>query len=252
MSAWYERSFGSDYMIVYKHRNWEQAQQEVRTMAGWLELEHNDEVLDIGCGMGRHSLALAELGYRVTGIDLSEALLTEARKHNKDGLIDTLVQGDMRELPFEANRFHATVNLFTSFGYFEDERDNKRVLAEIRRVLREGGRFLIDYLNPSVVERTLVPHSERVDEASGFRIEESRSISEGWVVKQIRIADAADGGNARNYEERVRLYPLAWFRDALAEAGLRLDSVYGDYEGSGYDEHASGRMILTGRAVSCI
>lgn len=249
MTAWFERSFGSDYMIVYKHRNWEQAQQEVQRMSGWLELQHNDEVLDIGCGMGRHSLALAELGYRVTGIDLSEALLTEARRHNEDGLIETLLQGDMRELPFEAGSFDATVNLFTSFGYFQDERDNKRVLSEIRRVLRAGGRFLIDFLNPANVERTLVPRSERVDETSGLRIEETRSITDGWVIKQIRIG-AADGSDVRQYEERVRLYPLAWFEAALAEAGLKLEHVYGNYEGGGYDELASKRMILTGRAES--
>nr|WP_246628309.1 class I SAM-dependent methyltransferase [Paenibacillus oenotherae] len=236
-------------MLVYKHRNWEQAEQEVQRMSGWLELRKNDKVLDIGCGMGRHSLALAELGYEVTGIDLSEELLQEARRHNEDGRIKELIRGDMRELPFAEGRFDATVNLFTSFGYFEQENDNKRVLMEIRRVLREGGRFLIDFLNPVYVEHNLVPRSERVDEASGLRIVETRAVSDGWVVKGISIGAQADGSDERQYEERVRLYPLMWFQAALAEAGLELEHVYGDYEGRAYEEVASPRMILTGRAV---
>ncbi|AZN40245.1 class I SAM-dependent methyltransferase [Paenibacillus albus] len=249
MSTWFEQSFGSDYMIVYRHRNWEQANREVQRMAAWLELPSGAAILDVGCGMGRHALALAQLGYEVTGMDLSKALLKKAREHNDEGLIKELIQGDMRELPFADHSFDATVNLFTSFGYFVEEDDNKRVLAEIRRVLKPDGQFLIDFLNAAYVIDHLVPRSERLDEETGLHIEELRSITEdGWVVKQIAIRAAGDEASIRCYEERVRLFSLTWFEQALSEAGLLLTHVYGDYEGHAYDEQRSPRLILKGRA----
>ncbi|BBH21462.1 methyltransferase [Paenibacillus baekrokdamisoli] len=247
MTAWYERSFGSDYMIVYRHRNWQQAETEVQRMASWLALPDGASILDIGCGMGRHALALANLGFHVTGIDLSNALLEKAREHNIEGLIEKLVQGDMRELPFEDGQFQATVNLFTSFGYFPEESDNSRVLKEIRRVLQKDGRFLIDFMNGAYVKANLVSRSERIDEESGLHIEEVRAIENDWVVKKINIGPVGKNEESRSYEERVQLLPLDWFRGALIEAGLTLEQVFGNYEGDAYDVERSPRIIMVGR-----
>lgn len=247
MKAWYEQSFGTDYMLVYKHRNWENANKEVQCMIDWLELPHGAEVLDIGCGMGRHALALSSLGYTVTGIDLSDTLLEEARRHDGTGSVEW-VQGDMRELPFEAGRFDATVNLFTSFGYFSIEEDNVNVLRNIRKVLRKGGSFLIDFLNPVYVERHLVPRSERRDTDTGLLIEEVRSIQDGWVQKEITVSDPDKKDEPRQYLERVRLLPLEWFERYLAECGLVLEQLYGNVDGSKYESAASPRMIMAGRA----
>jgi len=246
MTAWFNRSFGPDYMVIYRHRNCEQAAKEARQMASWLELPPEARLLDIGCGMGRHALALAEQGYCVTGIDLSEALLEEARLHgNEHGV--SYVQGDMRRLPFAAGQFRATVNLFTSFGYFYEEVDNWQVLKEVRRVLSEEGQFLIDYLNPAYVRAHLIPYSQRRDEESGLCIEEQRLIDKEWVVK--RIAVRPPEGGIRCYEERVRLYSLSWFEQAFGRCGLRLERIYGGYDGSAYDEKSSARMIMTGRVL---
>ncbi|MBW7457330.1 class I SAM-dependent methyltransferase [Paenibacillus sepulcri] len=250
MTAWYEKSFGSDYMIVYRHRNWEQAVREVERMSSWLSLPGAAKILDIGCGTGRHSLALASLGYCVTGVDLSEVLLEQAREHDKEGQIEALIHGDMRRLPIPDGSFRATVNLFTSFGYFEDEADNHRVLKEIRRVLTENGQFLIDFLNPDYVRNHLVPHSRRVDGPTGLLIDEVRKIKNNCVRKQITIQPESDSKAARIYEERVCLLSLEWFEHALAEAGLAIGRVYGDYEGNTYDQMESPRMIMTGRVSS--
>ena len=80
------------------------------------------------------------------------------------------------------------LNLFTSFGYFVEDRDNERVLAEIRRVLKPGGRFLIDFLNRPAVLRSLVPVSER--EEDGVKIREERWIEGDVVCKRIFVSDA--------------------------------------------------------------
>ncbi len=247
MKPWYEQSFGSDYMLVYKHRNWENANKEVSKMIAWLKLPKGAQVLDIGCGMGRHAIALASFGYTVTGIDLSNILLHEARRHDENLLVNW-VQGDMRELPFEGGTFDATVNLFTSFGYFSNEEENVNVLRHIRRVLREGGSFLIDFLNPNYVEQNLVPRSERLDEKTGLFIQEVRSIKDGWVQKEITVSDPQTQEEPRHYLERVRLYKLDWFDRHLAACGLSLEQLYGNYDGSKYDPALSPRMIMAGKA----
>lgn len=241
MTEWYERSFGRDYLLVYRHRDFQGATQEVHGMMEWLRLPASASILDLCCGMGRHALALAEAGYRVTGVDLSEVLLEEAMAHDTRGQVKFL-RGDMRELPVDGP-FDAVVNLFTSFGYFTDNEDNARVFQEIHRVLKPQGRFIVDFLNPSYVRQQLVPHSERID--GGTRIEERRRIENGFVKKAITLTDAS-GGEQREYEERVRLYELADFRNMMDEAGLVIDQVHGSYDGAAYDEEQSKRMIMVG------
>ncbi|REK75887.1 class I SAM-dependent methyltransferase [Paenibacillus paeoniae] len=248
MKPWYEQSFGKDYMIVYRHRDWEHANQEVRKMAKWLSLPEQASVLDIGCGMGRHSLALSEAGFNVTGVDLSDTLLEEARAHDCDDRVKWK-DGDMRELPFADESFDATFNLFTSFGYFSLEEDNERVIQQIRRVLRKGGAFLIDFLNPVYVEQNLVARSERFDDSCGLSIVEKRWITGGWVQKEITVYEPHEPEHARQYLERVRLYSLEWFEKRYEVCGLRLEQLYGNYDGTHYNEEQSPRMIMAGSAL---
>lgn len=241
MSEWYEESFGEDYLIVYKHRDFGGARREVEKMIGWLGLPDHAKVLDLCCGMGRHSLALADAGYEVTGVDLSEALLREARAQIGAERV-TWIRSDMRKLPLDGG-FDAVVNLFTSFGYFEEDEEHVKVLREIRRMLKPGGRFIIDFLNPSYVIAHLVPHSTREDE--GNLIDEKRRIEDGYVKKDIILTSKADG-TPRQYHERVKLYSLDRFRNLIAEAGLELEAVHGSYMEDEYNPDTSSRMIFVG------
>jgi SAM-dependent methyltransferase len=240
MDAWFEQSFGQDYLLVYKHRNMEHAQEEVHEMIRWLALDEGAEVLDLCCGMGRHSLALTEAGYKITGMDLSDVLLAEAKRLD-DGRRVKWVKGDMRNVPL-TGPFDAVVNLFTSFGYFEDDGENARVLTEISRLLKPGGRFLIDFLNAGQVKAHLVPASERTD--GSVLIRENRSIEDGYVKKRIVIAES--GKPDRKYLEQVKLYGLPDFRRMMQGTGLRLDAIHGNYDGSAFAEESSPRLILLG------
>jgi ubiquinone/menaquinone biosynthesis C-methylase UbiE len=186
MGDWFTESFGEDYQIIYRHRNRENAEREIGAMMEWMDLKPGSAVLDIGCGMGRHALALKSLGFDVTGLDLSEILLSEARRSDPEGTV-VWVNGDMRKLPFEDRTFDATVNWFTSFGYFDEFQDNVRVLEEMNRVLKQGGKYLIDFLNPALLEYDLVPVSVRVDELTGVYITETRMIENDFVVKKIEV-----------------------------------------------------------------
>jgi SAM-dependent methyltransferase len=240
VGAWYERSFGQDYLMVYKHRDVRGAYEEVKRMVGWLQLAHGANVFDLCCGKGRHSLALADFGYQVTGMDLSEILLREARKSDQANRV-TWLKGDMRNVPIQ-QRFDAVVNLFTSFGYFNEDTENARVLSELARLLREEGKFIIDFLNPAYVREHLVPLSERVE--GDVTISERREISEGFVRKRIIISEP--GGSERVYDEQVKLYELGHFQAMMEQVDLQIDEVYGNYSGDPYDEHHSPRLIMIG------
>jgi ubiquinone/menaquinone biosynthesis C-methylase UbiE len=239
MSTWYKQSFGKDYLLVYKHRNIDRAYQEVKQMMGWLELLPGASVFDLCCGMGRHSLALADFGYRVTGLDLSEVLLAEARKQDTEGKV-TWLNGDMRCVPLNGH-FDAVINLFTSFGYFEHDEENGRVLKEIARLLKPGGKYIIDFLNPSFVALNLVPYSERSE--GGVLIKETRYIEGSFVKKSIVLQDGL--GPDRTYQEQVKLYGLSQFLQMLPTS-LSVDHTYGHYDASSYVKDTSPRLILIG------
>ncbi|MBP1993290.1 class I SAM-dependent methyltransferase [Paenibacillus eucommiae] len=240
MTAWYQESFGSDYLIVYRHRDFQGASHEVKKMTDWLHLGAGAEVLDLCCGMGRHSLALSELGYQVTGVDLSDVLLAEAKRMDTTGQVEWL-RGDMREVPL-VKSFEAVLNLFTSFGYFEDDTENGRVLHEVHRLLKPEGKFIIDFLNPDYVKANLVSESER--SVDGSNIQEVRHIEDGFVRKRITISES--GSADRSYLEQVKLYDRASFEKMLTQANLQLDQVYGGYDGQAYDPEHSTRMIFVG------
>ncbi|WP_372662420.1 class I SAM-dependent methyltransferase [Cohnella sp.] len=244
MNNWYEKSFGEDYLIIYKHRDMHGAAAEVRKMIAWLKLPNHSHVLDLCCGMGRHALALVEAGYCVTGVDLSPILLMEARASDPNNTI-RWVQSDMRSLPCDETfneSFDAVVNLFTSFGYFEEDSEQLKVLKQIYQALKPGGQFIIDYMNASYTAKHLVLSSERtVDENS---IIETRNIKDGFVTKEIVVQ--GPHRKTSRYTERVKLYSLDKLTEMLNEVGLAIDAVYGNYDEDDYDDLRSPRMIITG------
>ncbi|MDF2961157.1 MAG: SAM-dependent methyltransferase [Paenibacillus sp.] len=241
MSDWYKKSFGDDYLMVYKHRDLDGAYNEVKRMIEWLQLPSGASVLDLCCGMGRHSMALTDFGYKVTGVDLSDVLLREAEKLDTEEKVRWL-QGDMREVPLTGT-YDAVVNLFTSFGYFEQDDENEKVLREIHRLLSpEKGQFIIDYLNPEYVAAHLVPFSKRVE--GDCTIEETRKIEDGFVRKTIVIREPDT--EERIYTEQVKLFGLDKFMGMLDNAGLEVIHVYGGYDASSYNTANSKRMIFVG------
>lgn len=239
--AWFERSFREDYLLVYQHRDETSADQEIANLLNHLPIRQTGRILDLCCGSGRHSRALARRGYEVVGVDLSPVLLSLAEEQNTFDHL-TFYQYDMREIPFE-NEFDIVVNLFTSFGYFSTTEENAKVIGNMARALKQGGEVLIDYLNPAYVKANLVPHSER--EIDGLFIEENRLIEDGFVKKRITVRDA-ESSEPREYLEQVRLYEQDDMLQMLKHAGFSQIQVFGDYTFQPYQGETSPRMIFFG------
>ena len=249
-SDWYKTAFRYDYLRVYPHRNDEEARRQVDFLVDRLDIPSSCEVLDLGCGDGRHSLELTRRGFKVTGLDLSDELLERARRRTADeGLDITFVQGDMRDPP-AVHAFDLVVNFFTSFGYFREDGENARVLEAISQALRPGGRFLMDYLNREYVISALVPSDLRTVE--GMEVEQRRwitgdpSAAGGHVRinKQVRIRE---DGAERSYDESVRMYTLEELEALMDRAGLKVTQTYGDFDGRPVSGDAP-RNILVGRS----
>jgi len=233
---WFELAFRACYLDVYARRDGDAAAREAAFAAEALGLGTGMRVLDLCCGAGHHVAALRASGIACVGVDLSRELLALACPRGP------VARCDMRGVP-HAGPFDAVVTFFTTIGYFDDE-GNAATASEIARLLATGGRFLVDYLNPARVRSSLVPESLR--EVNGRTIKETRSI-EGTprrVLKRVEIS-GTDDCKPREYTESVRLYEPGEMAALLGGAGLEIDSVHGDFDGSACTD-SSPRMIIVG------
>lgn len=237
---WFRDWFGEEYLALYPHRDEREAREAVDLFCDVGSPAPGSRVLDLACGAGRHLRELRGAGLDATGLDLSLTLLRSAQSI---GPVDPLVRGDMRQLPFGRRAFAGLTSFFTSFGYFADPVDDRRVLQEMARVLAPGGAFMLDFLNASRVRKELV--AEDCSEVDGNRIVQVREIVDGVVVKRIRI-EPFDGGQDRYFEERVRLYSCEMLVSLLADAGLLTEHRFGHYSGEPFRAE-SPRLILAGR-----
>jgi SAM-dependent methyltransferase len=243
---WYARRFDSTYLEVYAHRNVEEARRATESLLVPLGLP-GKRVLDLACGAGRYSAALAERGARVVGLDLSTALLHAAGAElgEREGLLG-LVRGDMLRLPFRPGSFDLVISMFTSFGYFATADEDRGMLREIRRALRPGGDLVLDFLNAARLLQHLEPESVR--RVGRFEVRERRALDAARtrVVKHIELRS---GEERHEYQEEVRLWSRAELVAALEGAGLHVVTTWGDYAGGPFEEPSSERLLLWARAA---
>lgn len=239
---WFERWFGEDYLLVYEHRDCAEAAAEAEAVIGILGLSEGELVLDLCCGPGRHAGPLVNHGCHVYGLDYSMHLLKLAC-----GIITgnssypRYIRGDARMLPFRDGAFDAVLNMFTSFGYFDDA-GNENLIRSIARILKPGGRFLIDYFNTPRVIDTINPRTVR--EKNGMTIREERTIN--TVTKRVeKTISLTTSSREETFHESVRLYTEPEMRTLIEHAGLSVAAVYGASDRSPYNDTAE-RMIFHG------
>jgi SAM-dependent methyltransferase len=236
--GWFDDAFQEAYLAVYAHRDDAQAAAEAAVLRPFLP--SSGRLLDLGCGHGRHLRALASSGLERIGLDRSAALLRAGRG---GGWMS--VRGDMRHLPFADGAFAAVLQLFTSFGYFAREEEDRQVLLEVSRVLAPEGVHVLDVPNRDRLVRDLVPGTHR--RAGAYEVLERRRLDGAILRKQVRLRHE-DTGEERCYEECVRLYDRARLEDELAASGLRVMARLGGFAGE--PAESGPRWILISRKGS--
>ena len=242
---WYKDWFNSPYYhLLYQQRNENEAQQFIERLIAYLKPNPAALMIDIACGKGRHSKALADMGFDVTGIDLSEASIAEALKDESDKL--HFFQHDMR-LPFFINYFDFAFNFFTSFGYFKTQREHHNAIRTIIQSLKKDGIFVIDFLNVQYISDRLVKsHNLLIDDVQ-FSI--TKWQDERYFFKQIKVLEANNTANENSYTERVAKFSLADFKAMLACFNTEIIAVFGDYDLGEYQLASSPRLIIVAKKL---
>lgn len=237
--AWFKSWFDTDYYHqLYKNRDENEANTFIDNLIYKLELNLNSEILDLGCGKGRHAFKMSSHFKSATGIDLSENSIKTAKKLKKSNL--NFETGDMRS--FNLNKKYDYIfNLFTSFGYFENFEENSLVLDNCNKHLNANGLLFIDYLNPGKVIKTLIKKENKIIDKTSFTI--LKRIEGDFVIKDILISD---NNKKVKFFEKVQLIDLEMFSKILKKSNFRLIQTFGNYNLDDYNEN-SDRLIIVAK-----
>lgn len=239
---WFEDWFNSPYYhLLYFNRDEKEAAKFVDQLLDHLRPAPGSKMLDVACGRGRHSIYLAQMGFDVTGFDLSPNSIIIAKQHEHEHL--HFYQHDMR-LPFWIHYYDFAFNFFTSFGYFKTRRDNDNAVRTIAQSLRYKGVVVIDYLNAHYAESHF--QHKVTKEIDGVIFYITKWMDETHFFKKIEIEDERLEAPLI-FTEQVAKFTLGDFTEMLAYNGIQIQEVYGDYNFGRYDILNSPRMIMIGR-----
>jgi len=227
--------------VLFTESRWANAPQEVEAMVSLLGLSKGARVLDLCCGVGRHSLEFARRGFEVTGVDRTATYLGEARTRAADeGLEVEFIQDDMRTF-VRPQAFDAAINYFTSFGYFESEAEERQVLSNVYRSLKSGGVLLMEMMGKEILARIFRERDWR--EEDGMMILEDRKLAPDWSSLDNRWIIIKEGVR-REVTLTVRQYSAAELSRSLVEGGFFRVDVYGDLTGAPYDQAATRLVVV--------
>lgn len=243
MTTWHcDDQFWADFEpVIFPPKQWEAAREEVDGVVKLLDLQPGAAVLDLPCGPGRHSLELARRGYRVTGADRTTRYLDEAReKAAAESLTIEWHQADMREFR-RPGAFDALLNLYTSFGYFENAAEDRRVAEHFFVTLKPGGRLIMDLMSKEILARIFQPRDWR-EVAPGVYCLEERTVQQDWAWIDSRWIVLAAGERSEHHVTH-RLYSASELKAVLADVGFTALRAYGSLSGTPYD-HEAQRLVM--------
>ena len=234
---WYETWFDSKYYhILYKNRNHKEAEKFIDNLILKLKINTNHKIIDVGCGRGRHCIYFNKLGFEVTGIDLSKKSIDFAKKNETNNL--KFFVHDMRK-DFANEKYDIATNLFTSFGYFQNEIDNQKTINAINNNLKIGGILILDFMNINKVKKTL--KSQEILKIDGINFYINKKITKSQIIKNISFKHE---NKNYSYEERVQLLSINEFTKLINNSKMKIVDVFGDYQLKKYNNNTSERLIL--------
>ncbi len=242
MSQWFEQWFDTPYYHqLYQYRDDAEAQRFLDRLVAHLELPKAARICDLGCGKGRHARYLAEKGFDVTGLDLSQASIEFASEFAHERL--RFQQHDMRD-PFGESEFDLVGTFFTAFGYFDNIDDDRRILRNVRQALKKGGLYVLDFLNLDHARRSRVEHEIVKRGETTFTI--TRAEENGFLLKTIEVKAAEVEFTT---QERVRAFDRKTLEDLLLEADLKPIDVFGSYDLEPWNTENSTRTLIIAEAI---
>jgi SAM-dependent methyltransferase len=246
--VWYELDSFWETMPLFTEERRQMAPGEIDDLLSLISLEPGASVLDLCCGVGRHSLELARRGYHVTGVDRTPSYLQVAReKAEAEGLVLELVRADMRRFERPA-AFDAAINLFTSFGYFEDPADDRQVAVNLARSLRPDGLLVMDTMGKEILARIYQPRDWQ-ELPDGRLFLQERQVTRDWTWIENRwVLITAD--ERHEFVISHRLYDGAGLRTLLLSSGFASVDLYGSLQGSPYDTQARRLVAVARKGVS--
>lgn len=234
---WFQNWFNSPYYhILYKKRDDEEAEYFIDNLCSFLKPKADAKMLDIACGRGRHAIYLNKKGFEVTGIDLSFSSIKFAQQFENKNL--HFYVHDMRQ-PFYIRYFDFVFNIFTSFGYFETDKEHINALKSFKKALKTDGVLIFDYMNSQKIINHLV--TKEVKEVDGIEFRISRQVIDGDIVKAI---DFEHRNKHFSFKEQVKDFKRQDFERLFTAAGLTITNIFGDYELNPFDINHSDRLIF--------
>jgi SAM-dependent methyltransferase len=243
--TWHEDDLFWDVISprIFTEELWAAAPAEIDRILVMHGLKPGAAVLDLCCGPGRHSIALARRGFRVTGVDRTQAYLDRAsRRARAEGLDIEFVQEDMRRFR-RPRAFAGAINLFTSFGYFENQGDDRRVLANVFDSLEDGGVFVLDMMGKEVLAG-MFRERDWLEQGGTLFLEE-RKVRRDWSWIENRWI-VIQGKSRREFHWSHRLYSASELSDLLSQVGFGEVKIHGDLAGAPYD-HTAKRLVAVAR-----
>ena len=227
MAEWWQRLFDRSYVEIYRFTD-DRVERELEFLKDVLDLRPGLRLLDVCCGFGRHAVPLARMGLTVTGVDLSAAQLRQARRRARTAGVEVeWLRADARGFTSRAGRFDRVINLFTSFGYFSEEKEDLKMLSRMTRALKRGGLLCLDTMNrdflvrhfqPTIVTSFAAGHvidRNRLDHASG------RCVAEREICRE---------GKTRKQQFSVRLYTARELILMAGACGLEVVELHGSLD----------------------